>query len=150
MNEIQLNGHSGVVKLPKQADPPPKLQVTASEVSQAPSAPSVAQSASSVNNISDVSNRSVVAKEEAKKAQAESDAKDARAVKEAVTKLNDFIQNSQRDLRFRLDKASGKTVITVLDRKTHEVIRQIPDDLALKMAQSLHQDEPLTLFNAKV
>jgi flagellar protein FlaG len=150
MNEIPLNNHSSVVTLSKQTDPPPKLQVNTVDtapvqISSAPSEVNV-----SVNAVSDTSAKSLGAQQDAKKAQAASDAKDARAVKEAVTRLNDFVQNSQRDLHFRLDKASGKTVITVLDRKTHEVIRQIPDDLALKMAQSLHQDESLTLFNAKV
>jgi len=67
----------------------------------------------------------------------------------AVTKLNDFIQNVQRDLEFKTDEASGKTVVTVIDRQTEEVVRQIPDDVALTMAQNLQQDEPLSLFNIK-
>ena len=67
----------------------------------------------------------------------------------AVTKLNDFIQNVQRDLEFKTDDASGKTVVTVIDRQTDEVVRQIPDDVALTMAQNLQQDEPLSLFNIK-
>ncbi|MFD2228953.1 flagellar protein FlaG [Alkalimarinus sediminis] len=68
----------------------------------------------------------------------------------AVTKLNDYIQNVQRDLEFQTDDSSGKTVITVVDRQTSEVVRQIPDDVALKLAQDLQQDEPLSLFNIKV
>jgi flagellar protein FlaG len=67
----------------------------------------------------------------------------------AVTKLNDYIQNVQRDLEFKTDDASGKTVVTVIDRQTDEVVRQIPDDVALTMAQNLLQDEPLSLFNIK-
>ena len=68
----------------------------------------------------------------------------------AVTKLNDYIQNVQRDLEFQSDDSSGKTVITVVDRQTSEVVRQIPDDVALRLAQDLQQDEPLSLFNIKV
>ncbi|WP_250658617.1 flagellar protein FlaG [Alkalimarinus coralli] len=68
----------------------------------------------------------------------------------AVTKLNDYIQNVQRDLEFQTDDSSGKTVITVVDRQTSEVVRQIPDDVALRLAQDLQQDEPLSLFNIKV
>jgi len=67
----------------------------------------------------------------------------------AVTKLNDYIQNVQRDLEFKTDDASGKTIVTVIDRKTSEVVRQIPDDVALTLAQNLQQDEPLSLFNIK-
>lgn len=72
------------------------------------------------------------------------------SVESAVTKLNEYVQSIQRDLQFNLDDQSGKTVITVLDRQTSAVIRQIPDDVALKLAQDLQQNEPLSLFNAKV
>ncbi len=71
-------------------------------------------------------------------------------VKEAVTKLNDYIQNVQRDLEFQMDDNSGKTVISVVDRHTNKVVRQIPDDVALRLAQELQQDEPLSLINMKV
>ena len=71
-------------------------------------------------------------------------------IESAVTKLNDYVQSVQRNLQFNLDDESGKTVITVVDRNTSAVIRQIPDDVALKLAQDLQQDEPLSLFNAKV
>jgi len=75
---------------------------------------------------------------------------DQESVESAVTKLNDYVQTVQRNLQFNLDEDSGKTVITVVDRNTSAVIRQIPDDVALKLAQDLQQDEPLSLFNAKV
>ncbi|KZY45412.1 MULTISPECIES: flagellar protein FlaG [unclassified Oleiphilus] len=71
-------------------------------------------------------------------------------VEQAVTKLNDYVQSVQRNLQFNLDDQSGKTIITVVDKQTSEVVRQIPDDVALKLAQDLHQDEPLSLFKAKV
>tara|TARA_R110002072_G_scaffold298816_2_gene473263 strand:+ start:9484 stop:9888 length:405 start_codon:yes stop_codon:yes gene_type:complete len=71
-------------------------------------------------------------------------------VEKAVTKLNDFVQTVQRNLQFNLDDASGKTIITVVDKQTSEVVRQIPDDVAIKLAQDLQQSEPLSLFNAKV
>jgi len=73
-----------------------------------------------------------------------------KAVESAVTKLNDYVQSVQRNLQFNLDDDSGKTIITVVDRDTSEVIRQIPDDVALKLAQDLQQSEPLSLFNVKV
>ncbi len=72
------------------------------------------------------------------------------SVKEAVTRLNDYVQSVQRDLQFQLDDSSGKTIVTVLDSQTNEVVRQIPDDVALRLARELQQDEPLSLFNAKV
>jgi flagellar protein FlaG len=69
---------------------------------------------------------------------------------EAVSQLNDFVQNVQRDLQFEVDNDLGQTIVKVVDQSTKEVIRQIPDELALRLAENLQQDEPLTLFNIKV
>lgn len=74
----------------------------------------------------------------------------AERVEEAVANLNEYVQSVQRDLQFRLDDNSGKTVITVYDRSTEEVVRQIPDDVVLRLARDLQQDVPISLFNAKV
>ncbi len=68
----------------------------------------------------------------------------------AVTQLNDFVQNVQRDLQFEVDNDLGQTIVKVVDQKTQEVIRQIPDEVALRLAENLQQDEPLTLFNITV
>lgn len=68
----------------------------------------------------------------------------------AVSQLNDFVQNVQRDLRFEVDHERGETIIRVVDQQTQEVIRQIPDEVALRLAENLQQEEPLTLFNLKV
>ena len=58
-------------------------------------------------------------------------------IKKAVTKLNDYVQNIQRDLSFSVDQDSGQTVIKVLDTQTKEVIRQIPAEETLKLAASI-------------
>lgn len=68
----------------------------------------------------------------------------------AVSQLNDFVQNVQRDLQFEVDHEQGETIVRVVDQQTQEVIRQIPDEVALRLAENLQQDEPLTLFNLKV
>lgn len=69
---------------------------------------------------------------------------------DAVTKLNDYVQAVQRDLKFEVDNDLGQTIVRVVDQETQEVIRQIPDEVALRLAENLQQDEPLTLFNARV
>lgn len=69
---------------------------------------------------------------------------------DAVSKLNEFVQTVQRDLQFEVDNDLGQTIVKVVDQSTQEVIRQIPDDVALRLAENLQQDEPLTLFNIKV
>ncbi len=69
---------------------------------------------------------------------------------EAVSQLNDYVQTVQRDLQFEVNNELGQTIVRVVDQETHEVIRQIPDEVALRLAENLQQDEPLTLFNVKV
>ena len=50
--------------------------------------------------------------------------------KELARKLNVATQSIGRDLRFEVDMESGRSVISVLDRDTGEVIRQIPPEKA--------------------
>lgn len=69
---------------------------------------------------------------------------------DAVSKLNDYVQNVQRDLQFEVNNELGETIVRVVDQETQEVIRQIPDEVAMRLAENLQQDEPLTLFNIKV
>ncbi len=71
-------------------------------------------------------------------------------VKEAVSKLNDFAQKTQRDLNFQVDQDSGKTVIKVYDRQSEQLVRQIPNEEALEMAKRLSAEEPSMLFSAQV
>ena len=70
-------------------------------------------------------------------------------VEAAVAKLNDYIQSTKRDLKFEVDEDSGRTVITVFDSATQEVIRQIPPDVVKDLAQKLNGEEPLRLFSAR-
>ena len=71
-------------------------------------------------------------------------------VKEAVSKLNDYVQSTERTLDFQMDEDSGKTVIKVYDTLSAELIRQIPNELALELAQNLNDEEPSLLFSAQV
>ena len=71
-------------------------------------------------------------------------------VDRAVSQLNDYVQNVQRDLQFEVDNELGQTIVKVVDQETKKVIRQIPDEVALRLAEKLLQDEPLTLFDLKV
>jgi len=70
-------------------------------------------------------------------------------VEAAVAQMNEYIQSTQRDLHFSYDKASGETVVKVLDRSTQEVIRQIPDETFLKLAHSQDADGNFQLFSAQ-
>ncbi len=69
-------------------------------------------------------------------------------LEQAVSRLNDYVQSSQRELQFSMDESSGRTVITVIDSNTSEVIRQLPDKVALDLARKLNEEEPIRLFSA--
>ena len=62
-------------------------------------------------------------------------------VESAVRKISDFVQNFQRDLQFSVDKASGRTVINVVDSETKQVIRQIPSEESLRISEQMNSPE---------
>ncbi|MGD8176786.1 flagellar protein FlaG [Marinimicrobium sp. ARAG 43.8] len=72
------------------------------------------------------------------------------AVREAITQMNEYIQSTQRDLRFTIDRELGETIVKVVDRQTEEVVRQIPDETFLKLARSIREQEPIHFFNDHV
>ena len=51
-----------------------------------------------------------------------------------IEKLNDYLRQNSRNLQFRYDDSSGRTVITVIDAGTGDVVRQIPSEELLAMA----------------
>lgn len=69
------------------------------------------------------------------------------AVSQAVAELNNFVQNEQRDLLFSVDDGSGDMVVRVVDRESGELIRQIPNQVVLDLAERARMNEPLQLIN---
>lgn len=69
-------------------------------------------------------------------------------VKQAVSRLNSYVQSLRRDLHFRVDESSNRVVVTVMDSESGEVIRQIPSEDMMAMAQSLGMVQGL-LVNEK-
>lgn len=69
--------------------------------------------------------------------QQEEEARAEKALNEKVKELNDFVQNLKRDLHFSVDKETGRMVVRVVNAETDEVIKQIPSDEILKLAESL-------------
>ncbi len=68
------------------------------------------------------------------------------ALSQVVSQMNDFIQSEQRDLRFQIDEQSGETVISVLERESGDLIRQIPNEDFLKLARQAKEHEPISLI----
>ncbi|MDJ0927103.1 MAG: flagellar protein FlaG [Gammaproteobacteria bacterium] len=60
----------------------------------------------------------------------------------AIAQIESYLSSSQRALKFRMDEASGRAVITVTNPETGEVIRQIPGDEVLKMAAAVSSGNP--------
>lgn len=67
---------------------------------------------------------------------------------EAVSRISEFVQTVQRDLSFSIDDQTGRTVIKVIDSATKELVRQIPSEEVLAIAQSL-EDMTGVLFQAE-
>jgi flagellar protein FlaG len=60
-------------------------------------------------------------------------------VERAVQRLSELMNETQRSLRFQVDELSGRTVITVLDAETNEVVRQIPSPELLAVVRHLER-----------
>ena len=58
----------------------------------------------------------------------------------AVSQINDYVQNLQRNLQFTIDEATGKNVVTIIDSESKEVIRQLPSEEALELARRLAEN----------
>ena len=74
------------------------------------------------------------------------------SLQSAVAQLNDYMQNVERSLQFTIDEDSGKDVVTVLDKKTEEIIRQFPSEEVLVIARQIaeQRDGVVSLFSSKV
>lgn len=61
----------------------------------------------------------------------------AQDLERTLRKLSETMAASNRNLSFRVDEGSGRTVITVVDAATQEVIRQIPSEEVLAVSRAL-------------
>ncbi len=73
---------------------------------------------------------------------------DKAQVEVAAVALKEFAQSVQRDLDFSVDDGSGQVVVKVTDSNSGDVIRQIPSEEALQLAESLSDVRSL-LFKAE-
>lgn len=69
-------------------------------------------------------------------------------LKKAVQEIEKFVQSVKRNLEFSVDEPSGKVVVKVIASDSGEVIRQIPNEEVLKLANSLNDANSL-LFSAE-
>lgn len=64
---------------------------------------------------------------------------DRQALQEAVSSLNEHLQQIQRNLLFSVDESSGKTIVKVVNASTDEVIRQIPTEEVLRISHNIQE-----------
>jgi flagellar protein FlaG len=69
-----------------------------------------------------------------------------KALEKVVSQLNAYIQNTQRDVDFSVDDATGRVVVKVIDSESEEVIRQIPSEemlaISRHLVESLETEQP--------
>ncbi|MGL5048846.1 MAG: flagellar protein FlaG [Shewanella sp.] len=58
---------------------------------------------------------------------------------QVATELSDMMSIMRKGLAFKVDESSGQAVVTVMDKDTGDVIRQMPSEEALALAEKLSE-----------
>lgn len=66
-------------------------------------------------------------------------------LEDVVSDLNQMMSTVQRDLSFSIDENSGREVISIYEKGTDILIRQLPSEEALKILENLTQLKGLLL-----
>jgi flagellar protein FlaG len=56
---------------------------------------------------------------------------------QAISEVGDFLQSLNRQLSFSVDDTSNRTVVSVVDQSSGDVIRQIPSEEILRIAEKI-------------
>ena len=74
---------------------------------------------------------------------------DKKRLDQAIARMNERMQDGGRGLAFKHDPSLNRPVVTVTNQETGEVIRQIPNEVIIRMARSIDETKG-NLLNAKV
>ena len=66
---------------------------------------------------------------------------DMAELNQVVESINSYLQATRRALEFSVDDSSGRTVITVMDGDREQVIRQIPPEAVLALAEQIQEEQ---------
>ena len=69
-------------------------------------------------------------------------------VREAVKEIQRNVANTSTNLQFSVDEDTGRTIVSVIDTETRQVVRQIPSEEVMRMSRALGRMQGL-LFNGK-
>ena len=75
-------------------------------------------------------------------------AKEREQLKQAVSMLNQQAQQTNRGLGFRMDEVLNAPVVTVTSAQTGEVVRQIPNEVVIRVAHNIEKVKGM-FFNGK-
>lgn len=70
-------------------------------------------------------------------------------VAQAVQRIQSYLKSVNHALEFRVDSDSGRTVVSVRDVETGDLIRQFPSEEVLRLAQ-LADEQNVALLNETV
>lgn len=93
------------------------------------------------------SNSAVVSKEDAVGAARESAATTRERIEEAAERIKEFVQPINDSIQFSVDEDSGRIVVKVIDLQTKEILRQVPSEEALNIANALDRLQGLLIQN---
>lgn len=69
----------------------------------------------------------------------------AKAIEEAVDKVAQFVAQTSSEINISVDRDSGMRIVKVVDTETKEVLRQIPSEEVVAIAQALDKLQGLFL-----
>lgn len=69
----------------------------------------------------------------------------AKAIEEAVDKVAQFVAQTSSEINISVDRDSGMRIVKVVDTETKEVLRQIPSEEVVAIAQVLDKLQGLFL-----
>ncbi|MEY4439353.1 MAG: hypothetical protein RIQ36_817 [Pseudomonadota bacterium] len=63
--------------------------------------------------------------------------KERKELQEAILKLNEMLQDNSRTVSFSMDVKLGRPIVFVKNLSTGEVVRQIPNEVVVRMAHAI-------------
>ena len=70
-------------------------------------------------------------------------------IQEAIEKLNEQLKASAREIGFSVDKRTEQLVVSVFNKETGELVRQIPAEAVIRLSESLESLRGL-LFDREI
>jgi flagellar protein FlaG len=77
-------------------------------------------------------------------------AEEQKAIEEVALKLQEFVNLIDKKLQFTVDDNSGRRVVTVSDKLSGDVIRQIPSEEVLRLARNLSDLADIVNHSGKI